>query len=229
MSPLTDPLELLLGWVGLPTPLPPEPMTLLASWFDEARAAAAAPNPDAFLLATCTPVGVPSARVVLCKSIEAEQAAVVFFTNYTSRKGIEIESNPRVAGLFHWDHAGRQARVEGAVARVSAAESDAYFRTRPLLSRLGAWASEQGRPLVRRWDLVEQVRGVMKRFGVGLHHLALPSTAPEIPRPAHWGGYRLHIDAVELWMGGSGRLHDRASWRRPSIDSADWHATRLQP
>jgi pyridoxamine 5'-phosphate oxidase len=230
MITLADPLAELRSRIGLPTPLPDDPMPLLAAWFDDAQRAKDQPNPGAMVLATATPDGAPSARVVLCKSIEVEDAALVFYTNYTSRKAREIESNPRVACVFHWDRAGRQARVEGRVERVSPEESDEYFRSRPLLSRLGAWASEQGRPLARRADLVDRVRGVMRRFGVGLHHFAVPRGCPEIPRPEHWGGYRVRAAAVELWLGGGGRLNDRAVWTRdPDAEGARWSVTRIQP
>lgn len=230
MLTLGDPLEELRSRIGLPTPLPADPMPLLARWLEEARRAKDQPNPDAMILATASSSGAPSARVVLCKAIEVESASMVFFTNYTSRKATEIEANPRIACVFHWDHAGRQARIEGRVERIAAAESDAYFRSRPLLSRLSAWASEQGRPLERRGELVDRVRAVMKRFGVGIHHFALPATAPDIPRPEHWGGYRIDAEAVELWLGGGGRLHDRAIWKRePGASPRLWKATRIQP
>lgn len=230
MITLADPLEELRSRIGLPVPLPADPMPLLARWLEEAQRAKDQPNPNAMILATASSSGAPSARVVLCKAVEVQSASLVFFTNYTSRKAMEIESNPRVACVFHWDHAGRQARIEGRVERVSAAESDAYFKTRPLLSRLSAWASEQGRPLGRRGELIDRVRAVMKRFGIGLHHFALPTTAPEIPRPEHWGGYRIDIDAVELWLGGGGRLHDRAIWKRQhGAAPPAWTSTRIQP
>lgn len=229
-NPLADPFESLRRRAGLPATLPAEPMTLLSAWHDEAVRAGKAPNPNSMILATATPGGAPSARVVLCKSIDAASASLVFYTSYSSRKAVELEANPRAAAVFHWDHAGRQARVEGTVTRVSAAESDAYFRSRPLLSRLGAWASDQDRPLDRRLDLLERLRAVMQRFGVGLHHFAIPSLAPEIPRPERWGGYRVAIDAVELWLGGDGRLHDRAIWTRcDDAPTVRWRVTRIQP
>jgi pyridoxamine 5'-phosphate oxidase len=230
MTSLPDPLEELRSRLGLPAHLPANPMPLLAHWLDEARGAKAQPNPDAMLLATASSGGAPSARVVLCKTIDVETASLVFFTNYTSRKASEIEANSRVACVFHWDHAGRQARIEGAAERVTEAESDEYFRTRPLLSRLGAWASEQGQPLARRGDLVDRIRDTMKRFGIHIHHFALPGGAPEIPRPPHWGGYRVQIGAVELWIGGGGRLHDRAIWKRQhGAAPPAWSAMRIQP
>jgi pyridoxamine 5'-phosphate oxidase len=117
---------------------------------------------------------------------------------------------------------------------VSEKESDDYFRTRSLLSRLGAWASEQGRPLGGRAELIAKVRDAMRRFGVGAHHLVLPQGAPDIPRPPFWGGYRVHASMVELWIGGGARLHDRAVWNRsvdPATDrpSSAWTSTRIQP
>jgi pyridoxamine 5'-phosphate oxidase len=226
----TDPLEDLLSRIGLPSVLPADPFPLLASWLDAAREAADSPNPNAMVLATATPDGCPSARVVLCKAIEVETGSLVFFTNYTSVKARDLEANPRAACVFHWDQVGRQARVAGVVERVGDEESDAYFRTRALLARLGAWASEQGRPLASRMDLITQTRAVMRRFGIGLHHFALPQTAPEIPRPPFWGGYRIRSSMVELWVGGGGRLHDRAVWTRPGpVPSGAWTSTRLQP
>ncbi|MBX3404072.1 MAG: pyridoxamine 5'-phosphate oxidase [Phycisphaeraceae bacterium] len=230
MITLADPLAELRSRIGLPTPLPATPMPLLAAWFEDAQRTKDQPNTNAMILATATASAVPSARVVLCKAIETDSASLVFYTNYTSRKACEIEANPRVACVFHWDSAGRQARLEGRAERVSEAESDAYFRSRPLLSRLGAWASEQGRPLDRRADLVDRVRAVMKRFGVGLHHFAVSRGCPEVPRPPHWGGYRVHAAAVELWLGGGGRLNDRAVWKREAgTGGPAWNVTRIQP
>jgi pyridoxamine 5'-phosphate oxidase len=231
---LNDPLEELRSRIGLPSPLPADPFPLLAAWADDARNSKHTPNPDAMVLATATPDGAPSARVVLCKAIEVETGSIVFYTHYTSKKATDISANPRAACVFHWDHAGRQARASGVVERVSVQESDAYFRSRPLLSRLGAWASEQGRPLHRRTDLIERVRDVMRRFGVGPHHFVLPATAPDIPRPDSWGGYRMTADRVELWLGGGGRLHDRAVWVRSlnpaeSVARSAWASTRIQP
>jgi pyridoxamine 5'-phosphate oxidase len=223
---ILDPLEELRSRLGLPDPLPVDPMPLFAQWFDEAVKRKAEPNPNAMILATATPNGRPSARVVLCKSIDVAAATIVFFTNYDSQKGHQLDANPHVATVFHWDHAERQVRIEGHVEHASVHESDEYFRSRALLSRLGAWASRQSQPLASRADLVHQIRETMKRFGVGLHHLALPAMAPEIPRPPHWGGFRINIESLELWQGGSGRLHDRARWTR---DGQSWRATRLNP
>lgn len=222
-------LESLLELVGLPTPLPDDPLPTLARWLDEARTAARVPNPDAFTLATVGPEGRPSARVVLCKGIDPAEGSILFFTNYHSRKAAELDANPRAAGVFHWDHAGRQARFEGSVTRASDRVSDHYFATRPLLSRLGAWASQQSRPLASRTDLLRSIRQTMDRFGVSALDLLANRQGPPIPRPPHWGGYVIHLDAVELWVGGSGRLHDRARWQRSLNPPTPWSAQRLQP
>jgi pyridoxamine 5'-phosphate oxidase len=233
---ILDPLEHLLGRLGLPTPLPTDPMPTLKSWLDEATTSKSAPNPNALALATCDAQGRPSARIVLCKGMDVASGSIVFYTNYTSPKARAIEEGAgRIAGVFLWDHEGRQARIEGQALRASAEESDAYFRTRPLLSRLGAWSSEQSQPLAKRSDLLRQLHTTMQRFGVGVHHLAAPSMAPEIPRPPHWGGFRVTLDLVELWVGGDGRLHDRARWTRQLTRAAGgwnpspWSGTRLQP
>lgn len=231
---LTDPLESLATLLGLPADLPADPMPTLAAWMREAAESRHTPNPDAMVLATSSTSAVPSARVVLCKAVEICAGALVFYSNYSGLKGSDLAANPRAACVFHWDHAGRQARACGLVTRLTEEESDSYFRTRPLLSRLGAWASNQGRPIGRRAELVTNVRNVMCRFGVRAHHLVLPATCPAIPRPEFWGGYRIHLDMVELWVGGGGRLHDRALWSRslgaPALGKpTSWHSTRIQP
>ncbi|MCL4741758.1 MAG: pyridoxamine 5'-phosphate oxidase [Phycisphaerales bacterium] len=217
---------------GLPDALPTSPMPMFRAWFDEGLQAKATPNPDAMALATLG-AGGPSSRVVLCRGISVEDGYLVFFTNYQSRKGRELEASGRAAAVFHWDHAQRQARVEGVAVRSPAEESDAYFRRRPLLSRLGAWASEQSRPMASRAELLERTQEVMERFGVTPMHLLGEGEDVEIPRPPHWGGFRLWATSVELWVGGDGRLHDRAVWRRevgdPPHGGGAWEATRLFP
>lgn len=207
-------------------------MELLVRWFDEARAAGRAPNPDAMVLATATPQGRPSARVVLCKRIDPIGGRIVFFSHRTGRKGEELAANPRAACVFHWDAESRQARIEGRVSHLDDGESDAYFAGRPLLSKLGAWASLQSRPLASRGALVEAVREAAKRFGIGWTALFDAGAGEAIPRPPGWGGYVVTADAVELWQGGEGRLHDRALWRReegPAGKAGPWSATRLYP
>lgn len=219
----------------LPTPLPADPFPILQSWIAEAKAAARTPNPDAMCLATIDADGQPSARIVLCRGLDAAHGFITFFTNYESRKGLALSANPRAAATFHWDHADRQARIEGIVVKSPAAESDAYFKSRIWESRLSAWTSNQSRPTSGRAELLASMSRVLERFGI------TPTTARDawmkvpIPRPAHWGGYRIHATRVELWLGGTGRLHDRAAWTR-SLDPSTrlprpgpWSATRLQP
>lgn len=222
----------------LPEPLPANPLTVAAQWLAQAQRDAAQPNPNAMVLATVDERGFPSARVVLCKAIDTSQGAVLFYTNYRSRKGRELEVNPRAAALFHWDHRHRQVRVEGRVEPLSAAENDDYFRTRPWQSRLGAWASEQSQPVASRQALADSVAATARRLGIPYEGPGAPEPADiavELPRPPHWGGYRLYAAAVELWVEGEFRIHDRARWTRPLPDGrgaapdGHWTVTRLQP
>lgn len=211
---------------GLPEPLPRDPMPLFAQWLDEALQAARQPNPNSMTLASSTREGRPSARIVLCRRIDPAAGALTFYTNYASRKGGELSENPRAAAVFHWDPQDRQARAEGVVERLTPGESDAYFRARPLLKRLGAWASDQSRPMPSRSTLLRRLAEVMERFEVTPADLLDSRSAIDIPRPDHWGGCRLVLDSVELWCGVEGRLHDRARWER---DATGWRATRLFP
>jgi pyridoxamine 5'-phosphate oxidase len=215
----------------LPEPLPADPSALLLEWFEFARAQRVQPNPDAMVLATVDAQGNPSARVVLCKQLIAPTGYAVFFTNYQSRKGQELNARPRAAAVLHWDSLSRQVRLEGQVVPSPAAESDAYFASRALASRLGAWASQQSQPLASRQQLSDQVQAAAQRFGV-----QPGATNAEVPRPPHWGGYRLWLDAIELWVEGPGRVHDRARWTRTltrkdaySFDAGAWQGTRLNP
>lgn len=214
----------------LPDPLPADPMPMFASWFSDARTRQVQPNPDAMVLATVGENAAPSARVVLCKRLVADQGFIVFFTNYDSRKGRELAAQPRAAAVFHWDTMHRQVRLEGPILRSPAPESDQYFATRAFESRVGAWASKQSEPLASRAELTEQVREVMRRLGIG------PGAQGEVPRPPHWGGFRLWVDTIELWAEGAGRIHDRAQWRRTLTKKDEftysgglWTATRLNP
>jgi pyridoxamine 5'-phosphate oxidase len=220
----------------LPDPLPAEPLALAAAWLEEATRQQVLPNPNAAVLATSDPAGRPSARVVLCKQISAQPGHLTFYTNYHSRKGRELQENPYAAVVIYWDKLHRQVRVEGRVTPLPAAESDAYFSTRNWQSRLGAWASQQSEPIGSRAELLGKVAKTALR-------LALPVPADEqqpdpgmrIARPPHWGGFRLWASAVELWVEGSARIHDRARWERSLTARADsfdvglWSATRLQP
>ncbi len=221
----------------LPEPLPAEPMALANAWLAEAVARRQQPNPDAMVLATATADGRPSARVVLCKRFDIEQGRVAFVTNYDSRKGRELVQNARAALVLHWDHAHRQVRVEGLVVKASDEENDAYFQSRNWQRRIGAWASAQSRPLASREHLEAAVRAVADRFGVPhptAENVDVEPAAP-IPRPPFWGGYYLCADAVELWVEGAARIHERALWTRAlttagaGLRPGPWSAVRLQP
>ncbi len=216
---------------GLPDPLPAEPFAILHAWLREAQSSGETPNPDAVVLATSSAGGDPSARVVLCRGFDHTRGTITFFTNRESRKATDIAANARAEAVFFWDHAARQARVHGPVERAPDEESDAYFASRPLLSRLGAWASAQSRPIESRAVLAERLLDVMDRFGVSLTDLALTRQGPTIPRPEHWGGFRVLADRVELWTMGAGRLHDRAEWTRAlaATGHGAWSARRLCP
>jgi pyridoxamine 5'-phosphate oxidase len=221
----------------LPDPLPTEPMALASAWLATAIAARQQPNPDSMVLATATASGQPSARIVLCKEFDVEQGRVSFVTNYDSRKGQDIAENARAALVFHWDHAHRQVRVEGIVAKAPAAESDAYFASRNWQRRIGAWASAQSQPLRSREQLDAAVLAAAKRFGAPAPTLdnINEHVAADIPRPPFWGGFYVWADSVELWVEGASRIHERARWTRSLTTAADgfrsgpWSATRLQP
>jgi pyridoxamine 5'-phosphate oxidase len=215
----------------LPEVLPADPMPLFQEWFREAGVRRAQPNPDAMILATTASSGEPSARVVLCKRIDVSAGYVVFFTNYESRKGHELAARPRAAAVFHWDALHRQARIEGPIIRSPDNESDQYFASRALDSRIAAWASAQSEPLESRDVLSQRVREVAARFGV-----TPGGTTGTVPRPPHWGGYRLWVETMELWSEGANRVHDRAVWTRSvqradefSFTAAPWRSTRLNP
>jgi len=226
-------------WVEtLPEPLPGNPLEVAAQWLGQARLDSAQPNPDAMVLATVNGRGYPSARVVLCKGIAVQLGAIVFYSNYRSRKGGELEENPRAAVVFHWDHRHRQVRAEGRVERLPEHESDRYFHTRAWQSRLGAWASQQSQPVESREALAAGVAREARRLGIPYDGpgTAEPETiSVDVPRPPHWGGYRLVADAVELWVEGEFRIHDRARWTRvlpesgSTASSTPWAVTRLQP
>jgi len=207
----------------LPTRLPEDPMPLFAQWFDGAREAKAQPNPDSMALATVGADGRPSVRIVLCKKLMVQPGYAVFFTNYQSRKGSELAAFPRAAAVFHWDAHGRQVRIEEPVVRSPDEESDEYFASRALDSRIGAWASQQSQPLDSRTTLLKRVAVEAARFG------------PQVPRPPHWGGYRLWPESVELWIEGPFRVHDRARWTRSlepegaGYAPGPWSASRLYP
>lgn len=189
-----------------------DPIAQFQRWFDEA-VVAKMPDPNAMTLATVNAEGQPSARIVLLKGVDA--SGFTFFTNYESRKGGDLLHNPHAALLFHWVQLERQVRIEGEVHKVDDAESDAYFLSRPLGSRLGAWASEQSREVAGREVLEAREADFRARFG------------DDPPRPPHWGGYRLVPHWIEFWQGRASRLHDRIGFRRQ--DDGSWNIVRLSP
>jgi pyridoxamine 5'-phosphate oxidase len=188
-----------------------EPLRQFERWFDEAREAGVE-APEAMALATATPDGSPSLRMVLLK--RADERGFSFYTGYESRKGAELAANPRAALLFYWQPPGRQVRVEGRVERLSTEESEAYFASRPHESRIAAWASPQSRPLADRAELER------------LYEEAAAQFPGDVPLPRHWGGFRLVPDAYEFWQRGANRLHDRVRYER---GGDGWASVRLAP
>ena len=193
------------------TEVPHDPMPLFQLWFDQA-VQAQCPEPNSMTLATADQAGNPSARIVLLKG--ADQNGFTFFTNYQSQKGLELAIRPQAALLFHWHELERQIRIKGTVERVSPAESDEYFHSRPTASRIGAWASPQSSAIPNREFLEEAEKRFQAEFG----------DTP--PRPEHWGGYRLQPTEMEFWQGRPSRLHDRIHYK---LDGSSWKIGRLAP
>jgi pyridoxamine 5'-phosphate oxidase len=191
-----------------------DPLSVLNIWYQEA-VSRKDPLPDAMTLATASRTGKPSARVVLFKGIV--RGAVFFVTNYQSRKARELAENPQAALVMHFPLLERQVRIEGRVERASAAESEAYFRSRPRGSQLGAWASPQSQPIQSRAQLDALSHEVEARFADG-----------DVTRPEFWGGYLVFPESVELWLGRADRLHDRFLYRRAS-EAEPWSVERLAP
>lgn len=190
-----------------------DPVTQFAQWFEAARAAGL-PEPNAMTLATADAGGAPSARVVLLKGFDA--AGFVFFTNYESRKGRDLAANPRACLNFYWQPMERQVRVEGAVERVSRAESEAYFHARPAGAQVGAWVSRQSSVIASRAELERREAEFTAKFAGG-----------GVPLPDFWGGYRVVPRAVEFWQGRPSRLHDRLLYTRTA--EGVWRLQRLSP
>ncbi len=192
-----------------------EPFTTFAGWLGEAEASE--PNdPNAMALATADAAGRPSVRMVLLKGHDPQ--GFVFYTNLESRKGQELAANPHASLCLHWKSLKRQVRIDGPVAPVSDAEADAYYQSRARDSRIGAWASEQSRPLPGRFALEKRVAEVAARYGLG-----------EIPRPPFWSGIRLRPLQIEFWRDRPFRLHDRLVYRRETPDTQDWETVHLYP
>ncbi len=195
-----------------PVPIVSDPIGLFRDWM--AEAAQSEPNdPNAMALATSTPDGRPSVRMVLLKDVDA--AGFVFYTNWQSRKGGELAANPDVSLLFHWKTLRRQVRVEGPADPVTEAEADAYFASRARISRLGAIASDQSRPLSDRAELERRVGEYDSRY-----------PGDTVPRPPHWSGYRVYPEAMEFWQDMPFRLHDRRVYTR---DGGAWRSQALYP
>lgn len=195
------------------SPLATDPFARFQEWFAEAEAQE--PNdPNAMTVATATPDGRPSARAILLKGVDAR--GFVFYTNLESRKALELAANPHVALLFHWKSLARQIRIEGMVESVTAAEADAYFASRPRISRLGAWASQQSRPLDQRLTLERRLAEYEAWY-----------PGDTVPRPPHWSGYRVLPETMEFWQNMPFRLHDRTVYtRRPG---GGWDIGKLFP
>lgn len=190
------------------------PFDLFGQWLDEAKETE--PNdPNAMALATANADGQPALRMVLLKDVD--ERGFVFYTNLESNKGRDLAENPKAALLFHWKSKRRQVRVEGKVVPVSTEEADAYFASRPRGSQIGAWASDQSRPLESKYALEKNVAKFAAKFGIG-----------SIPRPDHWSGFRIVPERIEFWQDGKFRLHDRFVFRRAS-DQEAWHIERLYP
>ena len=191
-----------------------DPLELFAAWYAEAEKSE--PNdPSALSLATVGPDGMPSVRMVLLKGFDA--SGFVFYTNHESRKGEHLLAHPKAAMLFHWKSLRRQVRLEGLAAPTTAEEADAYFASRDRGAQIGAWASEQSRPLESRFALEKRVAEFTARHVIG-----------KVPRPPHWSGFRLQPGLIEFWQDGAFRLHDRLEYRRPT-PGAPWTTRTLYP
>lgn len=191
---------------------PTNPVESAQRWFDQAVDLAVTPNPLAMVLSTANEQGTPSSRVVLQKGFD--DRGIVFFTNYQSDKANDIVANESVSLLFYWDDTQRQIRIQGNAKKLSGEESDIYFATRPRESQIGAWASEQSMPLDDRSELLAKVKALSEKW-----------KDCEVPRPEHWGGYRVSLNMIEFWEGKVGRLHDLVRY----TNNDGWSWQLLQP
>ncbi len=219
---------------GLPESLPESPFPIFQSWFDEAWEKRITPNANAMSISTLHEDGFPDSRIVLCKEIEPDNGSIVFYTNYNGAKGQQLAANPFASVVFHWDEYERQVRIRGQVVHATEEESDRYFASRRLESRLGAWISDQSQPIESRQALLDKAGEVIAHLNLDASAL-MNGEDVQVPRPPHWGGFRIHAQSVELWAGGVGRIHDRARWNRDvtiegeQVTTGSWSSTRLQP
>jgi pyridoxamine 5'-phosphate oxidase len=212
---------------SLSDPLPTSPLPLLGRWMQEAREGRVQRNPTAMTLATVGDDGDLSARMMLCRAYDEEAGFLVFHTNRESRKGEALSERPEAALVMHWDALQRQVRIEGPVIASPEAESDAYWESRDRAAQIAAAVSAQSRLIRSRDDLLARLHAEEERFG--------GEAGPPVPRPLHWGGYRVWCRHVELWVGAEGRAHDRVLWSRAleaageGFHAGDWSRMRLQP
>lgn len=223
----------------LPEVLPESPCAIVGAWLRQATTDEVQRNPNSMTVATVDDSGQPTARILLCKEFIVDPGYLVFYTNYQSRKSHEIDANPKVGVVFHWDSLGLQIRMDGLALRSPEEESDEYFASRDWRSQLGAWGSDQSEPVESHQALVDQVRARAKKLGFALSADLESLTNGEhnvVARPPHWGGYRVWPTSIELWIEGPNRVHDRARWTRSLARESEhsfichpWSATRLQP
>ncbi len=211
---------------------------MVGEWFDAAVGGAEQRHSNAMTLATVDAASRPSARIILLKKLSRREGYATFYSHYQSRKGLELERNANAAGVLHWDKLGQQIRFEGPVVRSPEEESDAYFATRPTRSQLNAWVSEQSRPLGNIAELTRRAREKASDLGLAAEQDdgGAPRSGVRVPRPPFWGGYRFWFAAVELWLEGADRFHERLRYERAltPIDAATfatgpWSCQRLQP
>ena len=210
------------------------PMKVLNDWMKEVSNDGKQPNPNCFSIATTNREGSSNARMVLCKEIDIEDGYIVFYTNYNSTKAIELDYQSECSGVFHWDNYGYQVRIKGFALKSPRDESDDYFLSRSLGSQVAAWASEQSNSIGNRQDLEKQFDATLKKFNIKQKQLM--ENDQKLPRPPFWGGYRIWIHEIEIWLNQNDRFHDRLLFQRDLslkdgryISTKGWIKKRLQP